>query len=144
MSDALTTLLARETIRELLAEYCFRLDGYELDALGALFTADGRWISRNGEATGPAGITAFMGQLVPPPGPGTRRKHLTTNIVMVIEDAKVTVTSNFIVIRDTPAGPAIVVAGTYRDEVVAEDGRWLFHRRELFHDITGESGLRPT
>lgn len=141
MTGDVGTLLAREAIRELLAEYCFRLDAHELRALGALFEADGRWISRNGEATGPEGIAAFLGRLVPPPGPGTRRKHLTTNVVIALKGTVARVTSNFLVVRDTDAGPVIAVAGTYRDVVAAAGDRWLFRRRELFHDIAGESGL---
>ncbi len=143
MIDAAETLLAREAIRELLAEYCFRLDSYELEALGNLFEPQGDWISRNGEARGPDAIADFMSHLVPVPGPGTRRKHLTTNIVIKLEGTVARVTSNFIVVRDSASGPAIAVAGTYRDIVASSNARWLFRRRELFHDIAGESGLNP-
>jgi hypothetical protein len=144
----LATLLDKDAIRELLADYCFRLDGYELAELGSLFTATGRWISRNGQAQGPRGIESFMGKLVPPPGPGTRRKHFTTNIIIELDDAdpggRARVRSNFLVVRDTAQGPAIAVAGTYIDEVVRRDGAWRFERRELFHDIAGASGLNPS
>jgi hypothetical protein len=142
--DDTETLLAREAIRELLAEYCFLLDGYELIPLATLFEPGGSWISRNGEATGRDAIADFLSRLVPPPGPGARRKHLTTNIIISIDGQSADVKSNFLVIRDTPAGPAVAVAGTYRDIVVRSGGQWLFRRRELFHDIAGESGLNPT
>jgi 3-phenylpropionate/cinnamic acid dioxygenase small subunit len=141
MSDALED---REAIRELLAEYCFLLDGYELDAFAAMFSADGRWISRNGSATGPAAIEALMRGLVPEPRPGARRKHFTTNILITLAGGTATVRSNFLVVRDSPAGPAIAVAGTYRDELVKQEGRWRFRSRELFHDIAGESGLNES
>ena len=143
MIDAAETLLARESIRELLAEYCFLLDSYELEALGNLFEPHGDWISRNGEARGPGAIANFMSHLVPAPGSGTRRKHLTTNIVIKLEGLVAHVTSNFLVVRDSVSGPAIAVAGTYRDIVASSDARWLFRRRELFRDIAGESGLNP-
>ncbi|AOB30920.1 hypothetical protein AKI39_09795 [Bordetella sp. H567] len=134
-------LHAKDAIRELLADYCFRLDGYELAELGRLFTPTGQWISRNGRAQGPDGIASFMRQLVPAPGPGTRRKHFTTNIIIDVDGDSAGVRSNFLVVRDAPGGPAIAVAGTYRDRVVRLDGRWRFEQRELFHDIAGESGL---
>lgn len=143
MTHALDILLAREAVRELLAHYCFLLDGHELAALGALFEPGGSWISRNGEVSGPEAITEFLGRLVPAPGPATRRKHLTTNIVIELDGSVGQVTSNFLVVRNSVAGPVIAVAGTYRDVVAHTGERWLFRRRELFHDIAGESGLNP-
>lgn len=139
--DAITTLLAKDAIRELLAEYCFRLDAYALTDLAALFTPDGMWISRSGEASG-RDLAAFMAGLVPPPGTGTRRKHLTTNIVIALAGSQATIVSNFIVVRETAAGPSIAVAGTYHDVLVRVHDQWLFQRRELLHDIAGESGLQ--
>lgn len=139
--NATETLLAREAIRELLAQYCFLLDDHDLTAFAALFEQGGHWISRNGNANGPDAIAVLLSGLVPAPGPGTRRKHLTTNIVISLNGPVAQVKSNFLVIRDTAAGPAVAVAGTYRDIVACTGSRWLFRRRELFHDIAGESGL---
>lgn len=133
----------KDDIRELLAGYCFLLVGYELPEFCRLFTEDGTWESRNGTATGPAAIAELMAALVPPPGPGTRRKHLTTNIVLRLDGDAATVRSNFLVVRDTSAGPAIAVAGTYTDRVVRAQSGWLFQHRKLAHDIAGESGLNP-
>ncbi|MEV0066195.1 MULTISPECIES: nuclear transport factor 2 family protein [unclassified Amycolatopsis] len=141
----MTDATAKDDIRELLATYCFLLDGYELAEFSLLFTETGTWESRNGTATGPAAVEELMSALVPPPGPGTRRKHLTTNIVIRFDgDDRATVRSNFLVVRDTSAGPAIAVAGTYTDRVVRTGAGWLFEHRKLAHDITGESGLNPT
>jgi len=134
----------KDAIRELLAEYCFLLDSYRLREFGQLFTETGVWLSRNGEATGPARIETFMRDLVPLPGPGTRRKHITANIVVHLGGDRAEVTSNFLVVRDTAAGPVIAVAGTYDDIVVRRGNRWLFESRRLSHDIAGESGLKPT
>ncbi len=133
----------KDAIRELLAEYCFLLDSYRLKEFGQLFLESGEWISRNGSATGPAGIEQFMRQLVPEPGPGTRRKHFTANIVIRLNGDLAEVTSNFLVVRDTGAGPAIAVAGTYHDVVARHGANWRFKSRQLTHDIAGESGLKP-
>jgi 3-phenylpropionate/cinnamic acid dioxygenase small subunit len=131
----------KDSIRELLARYCFLLDGYKLKEFAALFTADGEWISRNGTATGPEAIERLLRGLVPEPAPGKRRKHLTTNIIVELAGDSATVASNFLVVRDSEAGPAIAVAGTYDDTVVRTAEGWKFKSRRLSHDIAGESGL---
>jgi 3-phenylpropionate/cinnamic acid dioxygenase small subunit len=131
----------KDAIRELLARYCFLLDGYKLGEFAALFTADGEWISRNGTAKGPADIEALLRGMVPEPAPGRRRKHFTTNIIIDLMGDAATVISNFLVVRDSEAGPAIAVAGTYEDTVVRTADGWKFKSRKLSHDIAGESGL---
>lgn len=131
----------KETIRELLARYCFLLDGYRLREFAALFTSDGEWISRNGQATGPAAIEELLRGMVPEPAPGRRRKHFTANIIIDLGGDSATVISNFLVVRDSEAGPVIAVAGTYDDTVVRTAEGWKFRSRRLSHDIAGESGL---
>jgi 3-phenylpropionate/cinnamic acid dioxygenase small subunit len=131
----------KDAIRELLARYCFLLDGYRLNEFAALFTADGEWISRNGTAKGPADIEQLLRGLVPEPTPGRRRKHFTANIVVDLAGDSAVVTSNFLVVRDSETGPAIAVAGTYDDTVVRTSDGWKFKSRRLSHDIAGESGL---
>jgi hypothetical protein len=137
----MSALEDKDVIRELLAEYCFLLDSYRLKEFGELFLDNGVWMSRNGGATGPAAIEAFMRQLVP--GPGTGRKHFTANIIIRLNGDEAEVMSNFLVVRDTSAGPAIAVAGTYHDVVARDSANWRFKSRRLTHDIAGESGLKP-
>ena len=86
----------KEAIRELLARYCFLLDGYRLDQFAALFTADGEWTSRNGTAKGPADIERLLRGMVPEPAPGRRRKHFTANIIVDLAGDSATVISNSI------------------------------------------------
>jgi len=54
-----TALEEKDAIREVLAEYCFRLDGGQFSEMGALFTADGTWDTAFGKATGCAAIADF-------------------------------------------------------------------------------------
>jgi 3-phenylpropionate/cinnamic acid dioxygenase small subunit len=137
----MSALEDKDAIRELLARYCFLLDGYRLSEFAALFTSDGEWISRNGNAKGPGGIEQLLRGLVPEPAPGRRRKHFTTNIVIELSGDSATVISNFLVVRDSEAGPVVSVAGTYDDIVVRTAEGWKFRSRKLSHDIAGESGL---
>jgi 3-phenylpropionate/cinnamic acid dioxygenase small subunit len=134
----------KDAIRELLARYCFLLDGYKLKEFAALFTADGEWISRNGTAAGPEAIERLLRGVVPEPAPGKRRKHLTTNILIELTSDSATVASNFLVVRNSASGPVIAVAGTYDDTVVRTAEGWKFKSRRLSHDIAGESGLNAT
>jgi hypothetical protein len=71
----------KDAIRELLAEYCFHLDGYRLGELAGLFGDDGEWNSRYGQATGREAIERLLLSIVPTPRIGQRRKHFTTNII---------------------------------------------------------------
>jgi hypothetical protein len=131
----------KDAIRELLAAYCFRLDGYRLRELAGLFSDDGQWISRYGHATGREAIERLLAKLVPVPSSGQRRKHFTTNIIIKLDGDRAEVVSNFLVVRDSRAGPVIAVAGTYDDLVVRVGATWQFRSRRLSHDIAGESGL---
>lgn len=117
----------KDAIRELLARYCFLLDGYRLREFAALFTAEGEWVSRNGTARGPEAIERLLRDLVPQPAPGKGRKHFTTNIIIDLSGDGAIVVSNFLVVRDSDAGPVISVTGTYDDVVVktAEERKFI-------------------
>jgi ketosteroid isomerase-like protein len=131
----------KDDIRELLARYCHLLDGYRLAAFGELFTADGVWESQDGTATGPAAITALLARLVPTPGPGTRRRHHTTNTVIDLDGDRATALSNFLVVRDAGGSAVVAVSGSYRDVLRRTGSGWRFAHRTLAHDILGDSGL---
>lgn len=139
----MSALEDKDAIRELLAEYCFLLDSQRLEEFGRLFTEDGAWASRNGRATGPAGIETLLRKIVSESAPESGRKHFTANIVIRVNGDSAEVISNFLVVRDSATGPVIAVAGTYRDVVVRQGAKWMFRSRELSHDIAGESGLKP-
>ena len=54
----MSLLEEKDAIREVLAEYCFRLDGGDYDGMAALFTEDGTWDTAFGKGTGRAGNRA--------------------------------------------------------------------------------------
>ena len=51
-----TAVEEKEAIREVLAQYCFRLDDGRFDDMAALFTVNGTWDTAFGRATGRAAI----------------------------------------------------------------------------------------
>ena len=58
----------KDAIRELLAEYCFRLDSGWFDGMAALFAENGTWETAFGKATGREAIAAHA---VSAPGAAT-------------------------------------------------------------------------
>lgn len=122
----------RDAIRELLATYCFHLDGEEHEAMAALFTEDGTWDTAFGSGTGRAGIIAQLQKIAAlSPGPRPRRAHLTTNIVIDLQGDTAAVRSNWTVIENSASGPRISSGGEYRDRLVKQGGRWLFRYRKI-------------
>jgi SnoaL-like domain len=121
----------KNEIRELLATYCFHLDNYRFADMAALFTEDGTWDTAFGKGTGRAGIVAQAESIG---GAGTvrpRRVHLTTNIVIALSGDAATVQSNWTVIQNSTNGPQIGSGGAYQDQVVKQNGKWLFRYRKI-------------
>lgn len=141
MSQALED---REAIRELLAAYCFALDECRFEELGALFAEDAEWGPQRipQKARGPAEIAELARSIVPLPGEGPKRRHLTTNIVIRLEGDRAQVKSNFLMVRESPGGPLLAIAGTYKDRLVRTPAGWRFRHREILNDIAGELGLK--
>ena len=53
----------KDAIREVLAEYCFRLDDGRFAEMAGLFTEDGTWDTAFGKATGRAAIAELARSL---------------------------------------------------------------------------------
>jgi 3-phenylpropionate/cinnamic acid dioxygenase small subunit len=127
-----TALEEKDAIRDVLAEYCFRLDGGGFDDMAALFSEDGTWDTAFGKATGRAAIAALARSLRERgTQPRTRGVHLTTNIVIALDGSRAQVRSNWTVVQNGPQGPQIGSGGAYADDMVKEDGRWLFRYRKI-------------
>jgi hypothetical protein len=127
-----TALEEKDAIREVLAEYCFRLDDGRFAEMAGLFTENGTWDTAFGRATGRAaiaelaqGIRAQAGEQRP------RGVHLVTNISIALDGATAQVRSNWTVVQNSPDGPKVGSGGAYRDELVKEHGAWLFRYRKI-------------
>jgi ketosteroid isomerase-like protein len=122
----------KDAIREVLAEYCFRLDGDRFDAMAALFTEDGTWDTAFGAATGRANIVALVRSIratVPEPRP--RAIHHVTNVVIALDGDRASVRSNWTTVQNDPAGPKIGSGGSYTDDMVRTADGWRFKRRTI-------------
>jgi uncharacterized protein (TIGR02246 family) len=127
-----TMLEEKDAIREVLAEYCFRLDEGRFDDMAALFTPDGTWDTAFGVATGRAAIVALVQRIrARASQPAPRGIHLVTNIVIALDGARATVRSNWTVVQNSPDGPKVGSGGSYADDLVKQDGTWLFQYRKI-------------
>jgi len=127
-----TAVEDKDAIREVLAEYCFRLDDGRFAEMAALFTEDGTWDTAFGKATGRAPIAELARSLrARAEEPRPRAVHLVTNIAIALDDARAQVRSNWMVLQNGPQGPRVGSGGAYIDEMVRADGRWLFRYRKI-------------
>ena len=137
-----SALEEKDAIREVLAEYCFRLDGGDYDGMAALFTEDGTWDTAFGKGTGRAGIAQLARDIRARAGEARPRAiHLVTNIVIGFEGGppaeRAEVRSNWTVVQNGPEGPRIGSGGAYADRMVKSGGAWLFHYRKIDRFIAG-------
>src|SRR5487761_1093189 len=133
-----TAVEDKDAIRELLAEYCFRLDDGRYDDMAALFDEDGTWDTAFGSATGRTAIAELARSIrVQAGAERPRAAHLVTNIVIALDGARAEVRSNWMVMQNSPQGPKIGSGGGYVDEIVRRDGHWLFRYRKIDRFIAG-------
>lgn len=127
-----TVLEEKDAIREVLAEYCFRLDGGDYDGMAALFAEDGTWDTAFGKATGRAAIAQLAQDIRARAGANRPRAiHLVANIVIALNGDGAEVRSNWTVVQNSPGGPKIGSGGGYADSMSKQDGRWLFRYRKI-------------
>ncbi|HEX6441362.1 MAG TPA: nuclear transport factor 2 family protein [Stellaceae bacterium] len=133
-----SALEEKEAIREVLAEYCFRLDDGRYDEMAALFTEDGTWDTAFGKAKGRAEIAALARDIRARAGENRPRAiHLVTNIVVALDGESAEVRSNWTVVQNSPTGPKIGSGGGYADQMAKQDGHWRFRYRKIDRFIAG-------
>jgi 3-phenylpropionate/cinnamic acid dioxygenase small subunit len=127
-----TAVEEKDAIREVLAQYCFRLDDGHFAEMAALFTENGTWDTAFGRATGRAAIAELAHNIRARAGePRPRAVHLVTNIAITLDGASAEVRSNWTVVQNSPQGPKVGSGGAYRDALVKEHGQWLFRYRKI-------------
>jgi 3-phenylpropionate/cinnamic acid dioxygenase small subunit len=127
-----TAVEEKDAIREVLTQYCFRLDDGRFADMAALFTENGTWDTAFGRATGRAAIADLARSLRERAGDQRPRAiHLVTNISVTLDGMSAQVRSNWTVVQNSPEGPKIGSGGAYHDELVKEHGQWLFRYRKI-------------
>ena len=127
-----TAFEEKDAIREVLAEYCFRLDDGQFAEMAALFTENGTWDTAFGRATGRAAIADLARSIRERAGNDQPRAiHLVANISIALVGMSARVRSNWTTVQNSPQGPKIGSGGAYQDELVKEGGQWLFRYRKI-------------
>jgi hypothetical protein len=127
-----TAVEEKDAIREVLAEYCFRLDDGRFTDMAALFTESGTWDTAFCRATGRPAIAELAQSIRARAGDKRPRSiHLVTNISIALDGASAKVRSNWTVVQNGPQGPKIGSGGAYHDELVKQQEQWLFRYRKI-------------
>lgn len=131
-------------IQNLIHRYAELIDLGRFDALGELLgQAEVGSGDRPGSLTGADAVTAMFTATTRRYEDGTpRTKHVTTNLILEIDDDGATATcrSYFTVLQSVPTlALQPIVAGRYHDRFVREGTTWRFAERRFFIDLVGDT-----
>lgn len=140
----MTTLLEeKDAIHETLANYCFYVDAGELDQWANLFTEDATFdAGALAKCTGRATIQRFLAAALRPWSTTMPpMKHCVMNEIITVNGDEARAKSYIIVILAPGEGQlSIGLAGRYEDQLVKQEGRWLFKTRTVHPDFLGDLG----
>jgi 3-phenylpropionate/cinnamic acid dioxygenase small subunit len=117
-----------DEIRRTLGRYSLLCDDGRFDEWGELFTEDARLELMGKVTTGRRAIVTYMQSVQPAESRGL---HMTSGSLVEVDEAIAAATTNYIFVRPTTEGVAIVAAGRYYDQLVRDGRRWLFAQRRI-------------
>jgi uncharacterized protein (TIGR02246 family) len=130
-----------EQIRQLFTEYQTALDRQDFAAYAALFAADGEFATGSGLAKGRAAIQALVAAMpgtLLGTGPGEDR-HVIVNPLIELDpdnaDRARAELAWLYVVKNADGGPTLAKFGHYADDLIREEGRWCFLRRQAATDV---------
>ena len=114
-------------IRNLIARYSHAADDGKGKELAGLFVPDGGLESLGLAITGQEQLTALITGIY-----DQHLRHLQVNTDIRLDGDRATATSDLVVLALVPdQGWQIVACGRYNDELVKQQGDWLFGRRVI-------------
>ncbi|HWN85844.1 MAG TPA: nuclear transport factor 2 family protein [Vicinamibacterales bacterium] len=135
------TLEAQEAIRQLWADYGRTLDARDFAAFSTLWAREATYGGTPAApgAKGPAAIGAFLEKAIGTNYPDSKGKnfHLYFNESIDVQGDRATAVSKggFVMASADNGKADFLLLATYRDELIKEDGKWKFLRREISGDI---------
>ncbi|UXA20730.1 nuclear transport factor 2 family protein [Mycobacterium sp. SMC-4] len=138
-------IVARELVRQTLADYTAATDRFDLRALAACFARDGvlEFAGATQPLTGPAAIEAGLGAALSTPRDTGRRtaSHVRHHVSSVrfgsVAADRIEVSSYFAVHTDI----GLDHWGRYRDVLVPVEDAWLFAHRKISVDGFADESL---
>jgi len=130
-------------ILNLIAQYTHYVDQAQFDNVGELF-AKGKLITSFNSPEGKEQVAKHMENNLQVYPDGTlRTSHVTTNIVLNIDEAAGTATAQsyltlFQANPDKDFPLQAILTGTYHDQFAVADGVWYFVSRELVVGLVGD------
>ena len=123
----------RLDVIDLIADYGFTLEAGDLDAFVNNFTPDGIWQGGGGTHVGREAIKTFVAGLVAKKQDGPEGHRHILGIPRVTGDGERCQAQTYVIIPGEGQEDSIslISIGTYRDEIVKLDGKWLFAHRHL-------------
>lgn len=118
-----------EAVRDLAHRYCWGADHRDLEVWRSVWTADAVWqVGPDQAFTGldevGAAVQRRQWQSF------ARMQHATANHRIALDGDRGTGVADVVVTIGLPDGTWVTGGGSYRDEYVGTDGRWLIARRE--------------
>jgi ketosteroid isomerase-like protein len=141
LTARLEALEAQEAIRQLWADYGRTLDARDFAAFSTLWARDATYGGTPAApgARGPAAIGAFLEKAIGTNYPDSKFKnyHLYFNETIDVHGDRATAVSKggFVMASADNTKADFLLLATYRDELIKEDGKWKFLRREVVGDI---------
>jgi uncharacterized protein (TIGR02246 family) len=126
--DALEELLALHAIRDLVVTYAMAFDDHDWQRLGSLWTSDASFVVGDKAFNGRDEVMSFLSTCLPEDYEG---KHMNPQtLVKLAPDGQSAVADTDVVW--IPQNFQNTIVARYHDDVVKQDGRWPFRRREEF------------
>ncbi len=130
----------RLEIHELTARYAWSLDTADEDAFVDCFCRDGELVwdvfDTEGRWRGAAALRRFIGYFRQRPESAGRQHHVSNLLVTPTATGAQARSYVAVAVRRGDGPHLLNVMGHYDDELVQEDGRWLFSRR-IIRDWSG-------
>ena len=125
-----------KAIRDLMSRYCFLVDRVperDADAFSAMFTEDGVWNSASlgKRADGRKQLRDFISEVY---RSDAIYRHLIANAIITIDGDRAAAHSYVHVSNLATGTPVCFMIAFYDDELVKQNGKWLFKARNVRDD----------
>lgn len=117
-----------DQIMRTFGQYSQWCDDGRFDEWAELFTEDASFVVSGSVTRGRDAIREYMQAVLPAE---SRGKHVTTNSLIDVDGDTATAATDYLFVRPTAQGPAIVAAGRYDDRLVRDGTRWRFRERTI-------------